>query len=285
MSRQYAGATRRLRPSQLRRLRPHYRVQPKIDGQYCELHLDGSGRVARVLSRGGREVRCELLGALVHAPGSVLVGELEAHTERGMTAARHWGYQRCHVFDLLRFGARDLSGESYEIRRDLLWRFRAELEYRLNPDATGQSDVAGSTRPSAERRSAPRYRTPGGRFVCGPCDWRRAPIVEQWPASQAEKRYEEILSAGGEGVVIVDPLAPVGSGKRKCKPTDYLDARVLAVDRSAARLLWERGTFCVGIGTRVVAVGQIWTVAHEGYYGSGEPRFARLLSLRADLMQ
>lgn len=271
----YAGALGRVTLAQAQRLGEGYAVQPKIDGQYVELHLDGSGLVDRVISRGGREIKCDLIGLRAGLPGSVLVGELEAHTERGRAAARRRGWANCHLFDAIRAGARDVSTDPYRMRRDWLYRGWAACDCLTAPSDTYLTRSAGRLRARTTGRFLPPQSAERNRF----------PIVTQRPIGEASELYDSVLDAGGEGIVIVALDAPIGKrgAKRKCKPRDSIDAKVIARDARSAMMLWERGTFAVGIGQKDVAVGQIWEVTHEGYYATGEPRFARLTRLRSDL--
>jgi len=279
----YAGAKGRIDLDTIARDR-RLAVQPKIDGCYAELELDAAGRVAAVRSRTGRAIGADLHqldGELLGAPHSVLVGELEAHTEAGIRAASALPRARPHVhlFDVLQVGRIPVGDLAYSHRRDALRRMRAELE------------AADLARPWTRDRTR-RAHGDSGRFVVAlEHGWRRAPIVEQWPAHRAGQAWREVVElGGGEGLVAVRLDAPIGrrGAKTKCKQSHDIDCVVAEVSHSTARMVWTAAgrSFLVARAARAardVEVGQVWTVRSDGWYDDGAPKFPRLTSIRRDL--
>lgn len=283
----YAGAAGRVTLAAARELGSRWVVQPKRDGVYARVCLSSAGRIAHVLSRTDRQlpraVTAGLLGAFVGWPHAELVGELEAYTERGNGAAAARGHRLLHLFDCVHDGRRSLRGESYRARRDTLWRMQSEVVNR------------GLQLPWArDRRGVAHDRE--GRFCAAlPTDWRLAPIVPQLPAAQAERAWADWVEAeGGEGLVLVHLEAPLGrrGAKKKCKPTESLDCRVLAVGARVLAVEVVRSQpqhggrqFFVAAaarGDRFVG-GELVEIACEGWYRSAQPRFPRLVRGRPDL--
>ena len=276
----YAGARGRLDLRDLSALPgSSWQVQPKIDGMFVHLHTNDDGRIWRVTSRTGRVVDeriHRLTGERVGARWSVLCGELEAHTEAGRLAAesRPGGLPRVHLFDALEVCARSLRGEPYRARRYAL----CEMHYGLQDGDDGNAFAVDRMGQAYDRRNGrwcPRLES----------GWRRAPVVPQAPVSEAERLWDEYVSPGGEGLVVVAMDAPAGArqAKLKIKPRDTLDCVVVDADSKRAVLRSFGREFAVGCGNRTLRPGQVWSVAHEGYYADGTPRFARLSAPRVDL--
>ncbi len=276
----YAGAVGRLDIDQVSRLGSRFVVQPKVDGQYVHLHLDRSGRIASVLSRTGtavpRQLVSRLLGAFVGWPGAVLVGELEAHTERGNAASKARGYRLVHLFDCIRAeNGRYLGREPYSARRDALYRMQSEV-VNLAPAVPWTRDNGLRGRSGAS-----------GRYCrATPTDWRLTPIVEQLPVARAGELWDRALAGETEGLCVVALDAPLGrrNAKRKVKPVDSLDAVVLSTDRTGhvLRVLGSEQVFAVGrVGD--LDPGAVVEVVAEGRYGTGSLRHARILRGRGDL--
>ncbi len=275
----YAGAGARLAPERGLAL-PHlaWAWQPKIDGTYARVTLDGRGRVLRVMSRSGSPLQAaaDLVGIIAGPPDSVLHGELEAHTEAGVRHANTRGWAALHLFDASRLDGRDVSREPYAARYGALHRAQAQLEDRgdgrrcdWTDDATGRHHAARD-----------------GRFVAAiPRDLRRLPIV---PMARGRAAGESLWRShvevgGGEGLVAVRLDAPLGArgAKRKIKATDTIDAVCVASTPGGSTLSYAGQTFAVG---SVCQVGAVVEVAHDGWYESAAvPRFPRVLRSRDDL--
>lgn len=273
----YAGAGALLDPSELRTLDDRWAVQPKVDGVYARVELDAAGAIARVVSRAAEPLSAaaDLIGIVAGAPGSVLHGELEAHTEAGVRAAATRGWAALHLFDVSAIGGRDVSGLSYADRYAELHRQQALLEtggpgrVRLwEVDAQGDAHDAG------------------GRYCRRvPRDLRRLPIVPlaRGAAARSELWSSYVDRGGGEGLVAVRLDARLGAraAKRKVKATDTIDAVVVAVGHQAITVT-ARGLVWTMAG--VAPVGAVVEVAHHGWYEtSTAPRFARVARVREDL--
>jgi len=273
--RTYAGARTALDIAAARALGSSYVLQPKIDGAYAELHLDSSGCIERMFTSTGREYSAgvvgDLIGVRAGAPGAVLVGEFEAHTEAGIAAARTRGWANVHLFDALRIG-HDLTSEPYRVRRSALHRMVVEAE------------MAGDDRPDIDRRGV--AHGDDGRFARRiPRGWRRCPVVPQHPTSAAGDLWDRAMSGEIEGFVAVALDARVGAraAKRKVKPVDGLDCIVIAADTRTAVVRSFGRTFTVSSSSRILSPGQTVEVSHSGWYADGTPRFARLARVRGDL--
>lgn len=278
----YAGAVGRLDIAKVPELGARFVVQPKHDGQYVHVHLDGRGRVERILSRSGQAVQRQLvshmLGAFAGWPGAVLAGELEAHTERGNAAASR-GYRLVHLFDCIRAeNGRYMGREPYRARRDALLRMQSEV-------------VNLAPRLPWDRENGLRGRSGASGRYCRavPTDWRLFPVTEQLPVARAGELWDRAIGGEAEGLVVVALDAPLGrrGSKRKVKPVETLDAVVEQVDRSGyiLRVRGSREVFAVGPRQDLdVSVGSVVEVAHEGWYDTGVPRFARVLRERMDLV-
>lgn len=270
----YAGASGRLTLERLGELGAGYYLQPKVDGQYVRVTLDGRGRIANVFARSGRPVDrrlwldiCDPIGE----PWSELVGELEAHTEAGNRAAAARGWRCIHLFDLVRAGRSYVAGEPYRVRRDLLCRMHYALADR--PRELAWRD---------------RYRDARGRFLeSAPHGPERTPIVPQYTLGRADELWAQVDTGELEGMVAVAQEAPLGRrrSKLKIKPTDTLDAVVLQASRRRATVTWAGQVFTVGTAGKQLRAGDVVAIAHNGFYESGcTPRFPRVERLRTDMV-
>jgi hypothetical protein len=289
----YVGATARSSPADGLRLPDRlWAWQPKIDGCYVEAHTDTTGRLSRLVSRAGLDMPLgDLAGIVAAPPCSVLVGELEASTEAGVAAAASRRYRLVHLFDALTVAGADLRGLSYLERWG--WLHRAQSLVESDGSArveTWRDDVHG--RPHAVDGS--------GLFARRvPRDLRRFPTV---PLTRGHAAADELWRShvevgGGEGLVAVRLDAPARArgpaAKRKIKLTDTIDARVVATSPGVARVAWRGGTSAAGWQSRPepfvvpsprpLPIGTVVEVAHDGWYSSGVPRFARVVRRRGDL--
>ena len=277
----YAGATGHLRIDQVLELGAGFAVQEKRDGAYARVHLDARGRIANIFSRTGAPFPLAqwsaLRGALVGAPHAELVGELDAHTEAGAAAAARDGL-RVHLFDVIHDGRRRLVELPYRDRyRSLVW-MQAEAASRA--ESSWWQDEDHGTR----NRTTGRW----SREALGPGGIALAPPLELVRPAAARQLWERALAGESEGLVVVALDAPLGArrAKRKCKPRETLDCRVVAIDRKVAVVQAGPVRFTVSaraIADRDIKPDDLVEVCHEGWYQSGVPRFARLLRLRSDL--
>lgn len=283
----YAGAAGRTTLEKAAQLGPRFVLQPKHDGALARVHLDGRGRIDRVFQRSGREFGPELVGhlkgALVGRPDSVLVGELEAYSERSTRAAATRGWRLLHLFDCIRDGREYLARAPYEARRAALCSMRDEAE------------ASGRGLPWAEDELGRAHSLATGRYVeAVPTDWRLTPIVEQRPAQHAQAAWADWVAAvGGEGLVAVALDAPVGArgAKRKIKATDTLDCRVVRNGGEGVIAVEYGGTvFPVSArarGDAAIAVGDVVEVATDGWWETAVrplPKNPRLVRRRVDLL-
>lgn len=299
----YVGPSTLLAPSAAFSLGAAWAYQPKLDGCYARATLDDAGRIASVVSRTGRAIpeADELLGLLAGPPRSVLVGELEAHTEAGVAAYQQQGYRRLRLFDCLCLDGLSLTAAPYLERWGALHRAHSLLESaglaRVDAWDTVQR-VPHRPRGLTGRHDGLTVRRRAGAFVSprtAPTDLRRLPIVPLLRSvADARDLWRDVEAGTLEGLVAVNLSAPAGrrGAKFKVKLVDTLDCRVLA---SSGRVLhvatragttqraWrDRPTFTVQ-SRKGEAPGTIVEVAHHGYYKSGEPRFARVVRERSDL--
>jgi ATP-dependent DNA ligase len=269
----YAGATKRITLKDAAGLGSRFAVQPKKDGIYVRVYLDGRGRVAKLFMRNGREVlphlTTHLMGALVGNPHAELVGELEAMTDKGEAAARH-GPRLVHLFDCTHDGSRSLVRAPYSERRAALWTMQSAVQnYRPDDDH----------RPKPYRR----YRDP---VLPG---WKLTPIVPQVPIDQACRAWEEWVvgpDEGDEGLVIVALDAPVGRGasKMRIKQSETIDAVVVQVARTILVCRYRGSLFSVYRGKHHAEVGEAVEVRCDGYYETGVlPRFPAIVRVRREL--
>jgi ATP-dependent DNA ligase len=278
----YAGAGGRLSLDRVRELGAGWAVQPKVDGAYARVHLDGRGRVVNVFSRTGRpfpvEQWADLRGALVGAPHAELVGELEAHTEAGNAAAAARGHRAVHFFDVIHDGRRRLVDQPYRERYSALCWMQAEAAQQAESGRWQDEDQGVRDRVTGR----------WSREVLGASAIARAPLVPLLPVRSAGQLWDAAVSGELEGLVVVALDAKLGArrAKLKVKPRNTLDCQVLAVDAKAAIVAAGPLRFVVSAragGDRELVPGAIVEVAHEGWYGSGVPRFARILRSRPDL--
>lgn len=290
----YVGPARLLTPSAGLAIGRGWAWQPKFDGCYAEARTDAAGRLASVVSRAGRELpeAADLLGILAGPPGSVLVGELDAHTEAGIAATAARGFANLHLFDCLALAGTDLRARPYAERWGALHRAQSAVEGdgagRLE---TWRDDAAGD----ALTLGRPRCPTTGRRVARVPRDLRRLPIVPLLRSeADARELWRDVEAGALEGLVAVrlDARAGARDGKVKIKVTDTIDARVVATSPGVLRVVTRSGTTQRAWRARPEFViqsrggevpGQVVEVAHHGYYRSGEPRFARVVRTRKDL--
>jgi hypothetical protein len=268
----YTGATKRVTLAEARQFGSRWVVQPKIDGQFVRLYLDGRGRVAKVFARSGAEVHRGLLDGIL---GAHLGRPLEAHTEAGNAAAARRGQRMVHLFDCLHDGVRSLVRAPYRDRRDALWRLQSEV-VNYGQEAPWLRDEEGR----AHDRSTGRY------TYARLTDWRVAPIVPQAPLAALESEWERVKATDLEGLVLVNLDAPAGApaSKLKLKPLETIDATVLSVSRTTVTCAWNGCPFMVGRGRHIVDPGEIVEVRHAGWYGGAAvPRFPALVRVRRDL--
>lgn len=276
----YAGASGTIKPEQLSKLGDTFRVQPKMDGAYCHVHLDGTGCIRRVSSRTGCDFgdaqTGDLVGQFVGYPNAVLVGELTAHTEAGIRDAREFGQHRVHLFDMaFGYDAKPMARLPYSERYAELHRMQTKVEMF----APGKTWI----------RSEHGYRDRRTKRFCKPLQrgTKLTPVVPQVRAKAADTLWDQVKAGELEGLVIVSQAAPLGrrGAKRKCKPFDTMDAIVLAVGAKSVRCLYGSTKFVVNRGARDVCVGDILEIRHNGYYAAGgTPRFPRIVRRRDDLM-
>jgi hypothetical protein len=276
----FAGARGRIAITDLLQLGPRWQIQEKRDGAYCQLHLDGQGRIERALSRSGqpfpRSQVGHLLGALVGAPGAVVIGELEGHTEAGVRSAATRGWAAVHLFDCIRTaGGRYIGREPYHVRRAELWRGQSAAEC-FGPGLPYERDGGGRLHNKAS-----------GRFcLATPTDWRLTPITPQLSRSEAVDVWERAQVGQAEGLVAVALNSRVGArgSKRKCKPTSSIDVTVVSVGRGAARVAWAGHVFAISCVGRALAVGDVVEIEAIGWSEkSVQPRHTRIVRVREDL--
>lgn len=268
--------------------------QPKLDGCYAVAQTDAAGRVCSVLSRNALPIpeADDLLGIVAGPPHSVLVGELDAHTEAGIAAARARGHANLHLFDTLALDGADLSSLPYLERWGSLHRSQSVLEAEcLARVTTWIDDTAGAP----QTRGRPRCPVTGRRVSRTPRDLRRFPIVPLIRSvADARELWRDVEAGTLEGLVAVrlDARAGAKGAKVKLKITDTLDVRVLASDRGAVRVATRAGTTQQAWRNRPVfevgsrgqeQPGTVLEVAHHGFYKSGAPRFPRIVRRRHDI--
>ena len=301
----YLGPTAPLSRADALALADGWATQPKIDGCYAVARTDATGRICSVVSRTGRELPegAELHGILAGPPASVLVGELEAHTEAGAAAYARQGYRRLHLFDCLALDGTSIAAEPYLARWGALHRAQSILEadgaarVAAWRDEPGHRRVVALTRATAPPQPRARDLTTGRMVRRIPHDLRCLPIIPLHRGhAAASELWREVEAGRLEGLVAVRLDAPAGArvSKRKCKLIDTIDARVLRVTGGVALLAWAGGTSAGGWARRPapfevparpgMTPGAIVEVAHDGWYGSGVPRFARALRVRTDLL-
>lgn len=275
----YAGASSRIDFSDLSRLGPAYMIQPKIDGAYCHVHLDATGCIQRISSRTGRDYTGDrvsgLLGEFVGYPGSVLIGELEAHTTAGNKAAQEFGQRRVHLFDIaFGYDCQPLAHLPYSERRAELYRMQALI------DTHGPGQSWYSSAHGIRDKSTGWFATKTARSTA------LTPIVPQVAPVAASELWDQVRAGKLEGLVAVAQSAPLGrrGAKRKCKPVRSIDALVMSVDSRTVLCLYGSGYFTVSKGSRNVQKGDMLEIRMDGWYDSTTPRFPRIERVRHDLM-
>jgi len=266
----YAGAAASRRVATLQdalSLGSQWAVQPKLDGWHAVVRTDRTGRVRHVQSRNGQPVPLamsgHLFGAWIGWPESVLHGELVG--------------ELVHLFDVSQADGVRVAERPYGERRDLLWRMQSEVVGQM--PQLSWSPIEGLR---ARDRASGQYTR------AAPEDWRLCPVVEQHALSAAARLWDAARAGQLEGLVLVNLRAKLGArgSKLKLKPVQTIDATVIRVDRGGciAYLAGEGRVVALGRQRGVdVQVGDVVEIAHEGRYGSGELRFARLDRVRPDL--
>lgn len=274
----YTGASGKVSFDKAGSLGSKFVVQPKIDGSYCTIATDSSGRVSAVVSRRGELLRgvADSLRDIVWLPDSLLCGECELWTEAARRRVERSGFARVHLFDALRISGRDCASLSYSERRDFLLRAESFL-VNENLDKPWLEEAYGARDPESGRwcRRIPK-------------SWRRMPVVPQLPAHRWEEAWSDWVEADElvEGLVFVRLDAPVGKRgtKKKLKPVSTLDAYCLDFDEKRMTMQWGELVFTVGRRKRVEPrVGGLYEIAYESFYDNGTPRFPRLVRARPDL--
>ena len=254
--------------------------QPKIDGAMATVTTDRAGRICSVLSRAGREFSeaSDLHGILAGPPHSVLVGEIEAHTEAGNRLAACRGWRNLHLFDATYIDGRSIAAQPYAARYGALHQAQALLEQDGLARIRTVVDKHGRHQHAVGRKYTSR----------APRDIRRLPIVPMARGRAAARELWDSYTREGEGLVAVRLDAPAGlrGAKRKIKLHEDIEAVVTAICPSAASLLYA-GQYLFHVSARGAVrpqVGEVWTVAADGFYeGSSKPRFPRLVRRRDDL--
>lgn len=283
----YTGAGSRLELDEALALDDGWGWQLKIDGCYARVTLDDGGRVARVQSRSGEllPAAAELRGIVAGPPGSVLHGELEAHTEAGIAAAARRGWAALHLFDVTQHVGVDVGGLPYAERYALLHRGQALLE----------TDGPGRVRSWSEDERGAAHDAAGRYCRAVPRDLRRFPIVPLVRGRAGRRElWRSVELQGAEGAVAVrlDAKAGARAAKRKVKVSDTIDGLVVEAGREAIRVRASlRDDSGAGPRRRVIefvmpgraAVGEVVEVRADGWYATGLPRFPRLVRSRPDL--
>lgn len=292
----YVGAGSRLPVREGLTLPAAWAYAPKVDGVYAEIVTDLAGRICSVASRNGRPLAegADLLGIVAAPPRSLLVGELEAHTEAGVAAFARQGFRRLHLFDALAIDGTSIARLPYLERWGWLHRAQSVVESEgLGFIRSWRDDFAPAT-------SCRPYPIPIGRDLTTgrlcrriPRDLRRLPIVPlvRGHAGAAEL-WRDVEAGTLEGIVAVrlDARAGARDAKRKIKLVDNADCKVLDTSPGLLRLSapttspagWRGESFVVQ-SSRPAAIGSVVEVAHDGCYGSGLPRFPRVVRTREDL--
>jgi len=277
MGYEYAGAGGAVAPSRILELQRRGCVgQEKFDGVYATLTVSAApgwrdrrelGRVGALWTRTGRLVGADsardVLGLQTGMPpGTVLAGELMVQTP----AAHRWqereGVRGFVAFDVLRVGDWDVGRDCRRVaardvsRLPFAERYR-ELEWLIGGLPTQKARRA--------IRLAPVHRT-GLRGL-----------------------FRDVVDGGGEGLVLVDPDAPVGArgAKRKVKRSDDVTCTVLQVLEDERKVLLTLGglePFAVTAPRFAVQPGDLVDVRACGFYDpSWIPRHARIVRARPDL--
>lgn len=289
MAADYAGAVGRITRERAARLLAdrsrRWVAQPKADGAYLRVITGRDGAVLHCITRAGEmpPSLMSLRGNLTGCPDAILHGEVEWHTEAGNAAHKRQGYRRVHLFDITRIDGRDLSRETYSVRRDHLMRGLTACQVDCHGNSTDSASVRNRRDPVT------------GQFAVGrPINWGLFPVVPQsrnldqaW-IDWVVMPYGHPPASGlaGEGLVIVDTTAPVGArnAKYKLKTLETIDCVVVRVSAKTSLLsVWQRVFVASNLNHRLSA-GMIVEVAHNGWYQGGQPRFPRITRIRRDLM-
>lgn len=270
----YLGAGLLLSPDLARKLDSRkWAYQPKLDGAYATVTTDANGAIVLATSRSGRAWDLDGLEDIRTIPSAVLCCEVERHTEASVVAVRNRGFQLVHIFDALELAGAPLASLSYADRYQAIMRAIAEREVQQ-----GEWQNAAGNR-----------RAESGRFMqAAPIDVRRTPLV---PMLRGASGFDEMWSSyvereQGEGLVAVrlDAQAGKRNAKRKVKTTDTVSARLSPGNGNArlAQVMIYGQRVIVGM-PEGMAYGDVVDIAHNGFYNSGLPRFARVVRKRLDL--
>lgn len=279
----YAGAKGRKTLADALRAGRRHVVAPKVDGTYTVATTDKAGYLANMITRNGQSLPDDFIAAfrgVRWAPNAVLVGEAECWTERSIRVATTRGYPLLHLFDVLRLDGRDVSSLPYQDRRDALMRAES-APVNESLDRPWTEDDAGRVHDRAGRFTRP-----------VPMSWRRMPVVPQRPASEAENAWSDWVDGGeAEGLVLIDPAAPLGRGKGKIKSLstaghDSLDVTVRRVGELGVWVDWNNYQWrirCAGWVNRL-RPGMVVEVAHAGWLEHRvAPKHPRVVRIREDL--
>jgi hypothetical protein len=268
----YAGAKRLAKVEELPALeRKGWIAEEKFDGVYCEAWVGSGGKIQLARYRSGARIGGEsgrdVIGLKTPWPaGTVLVGELMVETP----AAHRWqdahgGIRGLVLFDIARWGNVDAQ-------------FRQLATGTLGSTPLPARDM--TTAPQHERRAVLER-------LCDDLAGRAARVLHLVPMRRRGLRswFQDVVDAGGEGIVVKDPAAPVGNGARKVKRRDDLTARVIAMlpDEGCVRLDWGGRQFGATLPRFALSVGQLVDVSAMGFYDSDIPRHARIVRVRNDL--
>lgn len=281
----YAGAAGKvLTLGDVAKLGSSYVAQPKLDGIYSRIATDSQGRIASITTRNGQVLGANLMAdfeGVRWMPDSIIAAEVELWTETSNRAAALRGYRQIYAFDALRVGGVDVSHEVYRVRRDALMRAQASLE-------DGDRD-----KPWTEDEHHRAHDLGSGKFTRRvPLGWRRVRVVPQVTIAHADEAWSEWVVRGEvgpcEGLVAVALDAPLGArkAKLKVKESDTIDVVVTAVGARALTAYWPQAKKTVAVArpkSLMVAVGDVVSLTHEGFYDGLTPRFARVARQRPDL--
>lgn len=270
----YAGAGTLLPPERARALdHRRWSYQPKIDGGYATVYTGADGSILRAITRTGAAWALRELALVRTIPNAVLCAEIERHTEAAKAARRARGFDVLHLFDAVSIGGRVLGGEPYGVRYQEIARAIALAE-----GTSGElAKVAGHRRADS------------GRYTyAAPADVRRTILVPMLTGADGfdELWREHVERGGGEGLVAVNLRAPLGKrgAKRKIKLTDTISARLAEPAGGGKTALVHAYGRTFSVYMPVWArFGDVVDIAHDGFYGTGEPRFARVVRQRPDL--
>lgn len=196
----YSGPKQQIQPSELQRYeRTGFAAEEKIDGFWCEVTTDRTGKIAKFTGRSGKPfdgVHTQgLIGLQTSLIDTVLIAELEAGTEAANRRNDRLGHRRLFVFDVVKLLGEDTRRLPYENRRELL-----ELAFA--------SALAGS----------------------------RKLLLVCRVTSNFEAFFRDVVAKGGEGVVLKRLGRTYVAGKHdgwiRCKQFRYVDYVVMSIGRS-----------------------------------------------------